>query len=599
MKNKKSWLAGFAITAVCLALLWRICPICFQNNDDKVLMYLTAGYTTGAPEMGTIFGSFYYYGVIGLFYRIYDGMAWYTIFELLVVAVSLWIICTSLINSTERNGKLGAILFVVLFLFSFMHFSTALQYTATAGLAAGAGVASLAASQMAGKKHGTRNSLEEEVEAAYADVKEEKDRKLNNNCNFVVAVIMLVVAYGIRKQFGLVGLAAALIVLFFEYFGENKKQVIKNTIILLVAMAVAYGGNAIYEHASGIADFQEYYDQAGTWIDYPHLQYKYDTNGVYKSAGWDEFLYNVASSWFFMDENCNTNSFKTIVDSYDINNLSIEGHFKAAYGLLSINGIINTQVIVWMVMLILANIVWLKNNHKRKVISKDNKIEDETRLNRGISGLDILTIDGLFGMFALISLYFLYQARFPMRAYQALVFIFFVPSVVIMARYLFENKAPIVIAIVTICGVGFILPDSIMVKKTYNFTNDPNVRAVVAQVTGLEAYAVEHPNNMYIYDADLSEPAAPFGVFKGGVPKNAVSWGGWTYNSPMYWKQVKANGFETLYSDDFFSGRVYFCGREISNPLCDYIKARYPDATVEMVDEVGGIKVYQFQNGTD
>ena len=32
--------------------------------------------------------------------------------------------------------------------------------------------------------------------------------------------------YGIRKQFGLVGFAAALIVLFFEYFGENKKHVI-------------------------------------------------------------------------------------------------------------------------------------------------------------------------------------------------------------------------------------------------------------------------------------------------------------------------------------------------------------------------------------
>ncbi|GEM_PF-4244858 len=578
MRNKKSWLAGFVITAVCLVLLWRICPICFQNNDDKVLMYLTAGYTTGVPEIGTIFGSFYYYGVIGLFYRIYDGIAWYTIFELLVVAVSLWIICTSLINSTERNGKLGAILFVVLFLFSFMHFSTALQYTATAGLAAGAGVASL---------------------VAYADVKDEKEHKRNIGCNFVVAVIMLVVAYGIRKQFGLVGFAAALIVLFFEYFGENKKQVIKKTIILVVAMAVAYGSNAIYEHASGIADFQEYYDQAGTWIDYPHLQYKYDTSGVYESAGWDESLYNVASSWFFMDENCNTNSFKTIVDSYDINNLSIEGHLKAAYGLLVPNGIINTQVIIWIVMLIFINIPWFKNNHIRKVTTKDNNIEKETGSNKGIAGLDILTLDGLFGMFALISLYFLYQARFPMRAYQALVFIFFVPSAVIMARYLFENKAPIVAAIVIICGVGFILPDSIMVKKTYNFTNDPNVKAVVAQVTGMETYAVEHPNNMYIHDPDLSEPAAPFGVFRGGVPKNVVPWGSWTYNSPMYWKQIKANSFETLYSDDFFSGRVYFCGREISNPLCDYIKARYPDATVEMVDEVGGIKVYQFQNGTD
>ena len=552
---KKNWLISLIVVALSLALLWMLCPICFQNNDDKVLMYLTAGYTTGTPEAGTVFGSFYYYGIIALFYRLYSGIAWYTVFELAMVAASLWVIANSLMgnsNTTNKTKLLGVFTFIIMFLFCFMHFSTALQYTATAGLVAGAAACSLISSMESEKLIITQ---------------------------FVIAIIMLVMAYGIRKQFGLVGLAAVLIVLFFEFFGESKKQVIKKAAIIIVAMAVAFTSNAIYEKATGIADFNEYYAQAGTWIDYPHLPYEEDVNGVYESVGWDETLYNAASNWFFMDENLTTENFETIINAYEGTSLSAKDYIKRAYNLILPSMVVNLQVVIWIALLILTNILAIK-----KLINKKT----------------IFTIDALFGMFALVSIYFLIQARFPMRAYQALVFIFFIPSVVKMINELgkVDNKKPLITItclMALIMVSGFILkPETNMVKYTYTVAHDVYREADIAQSNSLESYVIAHPDNMYIYDLSLALPADPFTVYKNGVPKNLVFWGGWVYNTPMYWKQIHANGFDTLFIDQFVGGNVYFCGTEVSHTLIDYVTVRNPNVTVTRTDEFDGIIIYNF-----
>ena len=546
MIKRKNWLVSLVIVVISLAALWIICPICFQNNDDKVLMYLTAGYTTGTPEAGTVFGSFYYYGIIALFYKIYSGIAWYTIFELGMVAASLWIIATSF------KSIIGKVAFIIMFLFCFMHFSTALQYTATAGLVAGAAACSLAASLESEKLFESR---------------------------FVIAVIMQVCAYGIRKQFGLVGFAAVLIILFFEFIWGNRKQTIKKAVVMFIAMALAFGSNAIYEKATGIAEFNEYYAQAGTWIDYPHLPYEEDVNGVYTSVGWDESLYNAASNWFFMDENLTTEKFETIVNAYQGASLTKREYVERAYNLILSSQVVNIQVVIWIALLLFTNILAIK-----KLINKKA----------------ILTIDALFGMFAVVSIYFLIQARFPMRAYQALVFIFFVPSVAMMLGELtkLENKKPVyaTICLMTIIMVaGFTLkPDTNMVKYTYTVAHDIYREADINQSNSLESYAIAHPDNMYIYDLSLALPADPFTVYKNGVPKNLVFWGGWVYNTPMYWKQIHANGFDTLFIDQFVGGNVYFCGTEVSHTLIDYVTVRNPNVTVARTDEFDGIIIYNF-----
>lgn len=555
MEKKKFWIPSLLITVICLAVLWIVCPVCFQNNDDKTLMYLVAGYFTGEPEAGTIFGSFYYYGIIALLYKIYSGVAWYTIVQLAMIAISLWIVCNSLINVTAKKSKvIGVVAFILMFLFVFLHFSTALQYTATAGLVAGAAACSFI------------TSLE------YDEIKE---------VHFIVSVIMLLVAYGIRKQFGIVGLGAILCIMFFELFSNRRSVVIKKTLIVLAAFILAFVSNAIYEKVTGIAEFNEYYAQAGTWIDYPHLAYEDDVNGVYESVGWDEPLYNAVSNWFFMDERLTTENFEVLVSAYDGNDLSLRGYYDRAHNLMLSSMVVNIQIAIWVIVLLIVNgSVLIKRLEKRL----------------------LLTIDGLFAMFAVVSVYFLIEGRFPMRAYQALVFIFMVPSVVMSLRVLSTHDSKKLLLSVVACiaivpMIGAVIkPDTNIIKYTYTVAHDIYRTADIEKSDVLEQYAIEHPDKMFIYDLDLALPAGPFTVYKDSVPKNLVFWGGWVYNTPMYWKQIKASGFEKLYAQEFVSGDVYFCGSNVSEVLVQYMQSQYPNVECNVVDQIGDITIYQFTN---
>ncbi|MCR5416508.1 MAG: hypothetical protein K6E79_06920 [Pseudobutyrivibrio sp.] len=558
MEKKKFWFPSLVLTVICLAILWKICPICFQNNDDKALMYLTAGYTTGTPEAGTVFGSFYYYGFIALLYKIYAGFAWYTIIELAMVAVSLWIVCDTLMNVLSSKGKLlGVVSCIILFLFVFLHFSTALQYTATAGMVAGAAACALIASL---------DGMDKETTGT-------------KDWHFIVSVIMLVVAYGIRKQFGIVGLGAMLCILFFEFFTENRALIVKKGIIILIAFLVAFGSNAIYEKATGISDFNEYYAQAGTWIDYPHLEYANDTEGVYASVGWDEPLYNAVSNWFFMDERLTTDNFKVLVDAYDGNDLSMRDYYDRAHNLMLSSMIVNIQLVIWIAILLIINVAaFIKHLSKRQ----------------------LLMADGLFAMFAVVSVYFLIEGRFPMRAYQALVFIFMVPSVIVALRMMAqcESRRLLVIAVAAMALIPVagsrVRPETNILDYTYTVAHDIYRTADIEKSTALENYAIQHPDGMFIYDLDLALPAGPFTVYKDGLPKNLVFWGGWVYNTPMYWKQIHANGFDTLYSADFLSGRVFFCGNAVSDTLVQYMQSQDQLVHCDVVDQVGDMVIYQF-----
>ena len=555
MKARKNLLISAITVAVLLCILWVLCPICFQNDDDKVLLYLTAGYTTGSPEMGTIFGSFYYYAIVCLLYRITGGLCWYTIMELAMIAVSLVAICYCTFTAIKKeNYILGIALFILMFLTIFAYFSAALQYTATAALVGGA--------------------------AACLILMDREDRG-----SYVAACILLALSYGIRKQFGMVSLSAIAIILLVQWLFEPgsllKRPTFKRGLIMVAVFAVCFLSNRLYENATGITKFNDYYAEAGYWIDYPHLTYEEDTAGVYEAAGWDETLYNAASNWFFMDENLTLDNFTAIHEGYDAVSPSIKDRLKAAYNLVSTCPTANTQIAVWIVLLILVNALMLMKRHT------------------GFAKR-LITLNLLFLMFAAVSVYFLLQARFPLRVYQALLYIYFVPSIVIILQYFSDNceDRGIIIAgalmAVALVVTAVIKPAACMPREIYAICQDDNRAYDIAQSQALEQYAIAHPDNIYIYDLSLSLPAAAFTVYEDAVPHNCLFWGGWVYNTPMYWKQVSSNGKDTLYTQDFLSGNVYFCGTEVSEELIQYMLARQPGVKCDIIDEFEGITVYQF-----
>lgn len=556
MKIKKSIFTSIVITAIALIILWMLCPICFQNNDDRHIMYLTAGYTTGKPTMGTVFGGFLWAGFIGVLYRIYGGISWYTIVTLAAIAASTTCICHGFIISAgkELSQKIIAIAsFIAVFLFSLMYFSAALQYTVTATMVGCAAIITVA----------TYSRMESRAWQI---------------ANIVASAFLITCSYSIRKQMGLLSLSAVLLVLFFELLAEHTRESIKRAIIICLAFLIVMGSNMIFERATGFADFNDYYAQAGQWIDYDHLNIADDTDGVYASVGWDEKLYNAASLWYFMDERVTEENFEIINSGYNPD-LTINERVDRFLGFINSSQFCSLQVLVWVILLIVFNAIEI--------------------INRRLS-IKAITIDALFILFLAVSVYFgLIKGRFPLRVYEALLLVYFVPSIAIMLQMQAENKhkmgavIPAIIALALVFSARFI-PEACMPLKAYSACHDVDRVEAIRRTNSLEEYAIGHKDKIYIYDYELSQPANPFTTFKNGTPNNVLYWGGWTYNSPIYFEQLASNGLDRIYASDFVDGNIYICGLYIDETILAYMQSIDPEVEPEIVDEHDGIIIYRY-----
>ena len=560
------------IAVICLIVLWSICPICFQNNDDKVIMYLTAGYTTGTPELGTVFGGFLWSGLIGIFYRIYSGIAWYTVLSLVVIALSLIVIFYSIYKSVESSHIILRIApCFVLFIGVLMYFMAALQYTVTAAIVGCGAVCAL-------------------VTYLYTDIRRRW---------LVISIVLLICSFSIRKQIGWVSFSAALIVGFFalvkEVIGVGKvkaddennstdslslRQIIIAAAAIIIAFAIVYVSNAIYEKASGIADFNDYYAEAGNWIDYPHLDIADDTEGVYESVGWDQELYDIASRWYFMDERLTTENFAVINSGYSADSLTVKEYIKRTIDLMQSSPICNVQLAAWIVILVAIN--------------------GYAIINRQFN-IMLCAADSLFVFCMLILAYFcILQGRFPMRVYEALLIIYMIPSVLMLLiadnsddRHKY-NIIFITLGCLFIAGSFIAFPSGNMLKATYAKCHDADRTQEIAEAEALESYAIVNSDNIYVYDYELSLPSDVFTTYIDGVPSNVLFWGGWTYNTPMYYSQLAANGRDSIYAEDFIDGNIYLCGRYVDDTMTAYMQSLFPDAEPVVVDEFDGIVVYQY-----
>ncbi len=540
------------VVAAMLAVIWWKCPICFQNNDDRTLMYFTAGYMTGHKEIGSVFGGFLWYGLIAFFYKIYDGIAWYTVLQLTAIAVGLISICAGFVKSAKKYWYLGVFSFAVILLTVMFHFVTALQYTVSAGIV---GAAAVCLYYMALQEDETLNIW------------------------FVLSCVAMVVSYEMRKQMGLVALSGLCIVAFTHFF-SSKSRVIKTGVTLIALFVIAFVTNSAYEHITGVSDFNKYYKSAGTWNDYPHLPYE-GNEDVYQAVGWDDTLFDLAEDWYFMDENVTVENFDKLNAAYGDGGVTFSDRVQKAKEIIKSNTMSNIQTGMLIFAIALGNLIILI---KRKA-------------DKRLAAADLLT-----AMFVVASAYFLLQGRFPLRVYQALIYVYLIPSVMILMDALtdlghaaFGLAYPIVIAICPLL-LYTKFPEANVIKYTYAVCNDVNRGKDISQAKSLDRYAIANQKNFYVYDFDLSLPVDPFLTYTDVMPCNLALWGGWQFNTPEYWDQLEENDFtDGFYSSDFLKDNVYFCTRELPEKFVTYIEKRHPDAQFEQVDEYDGIKIYSIR----
>ncbi|WP_406544307.1 hypothetical protein [Pseudobutyrivibrio sp.] len=550
----------FSIIAVTILVagLWKICPIIFQNNDDKFLLYLTAGYTTGTSELSSIFGGFIWSGLIGLFYKMAANVTWYTVISLAMIILSLICICYCFVSSKNNNWTIvGLIGFVFIFGYSFLYFTAAIQYTVTAAIIGTAAVCLFV------ERMKTDNLKEQKI-------------------LLILSCIMLVLSYSVRKQMGLVTFSGLLVLMFFGFFREKKQRAIKTAIIIVLVFIVTCGTNMLHEKVTGVSEFNDYYADMQKWIDYPHLAIDEDADGIYASVGWDQDLYDVANKWFFMDERVSHENIRIINGAYTHQKYTLAERLDRAKGAVMTSPYVGFQFVLILALLIIV----------------DGYVIVRKRFD-----VILLSANALIGVCLLASAYFcIYKLRFPLRVYQSLVLVYCIPAILLLKNKLEEDGSRILgISALLIGFVAFIVtyssyPQYNTLQQAKAATHDTDRNIEISKINAVESYAIEHRDNIYIYDYELSLPASPFINYKGNGPVNVLFWGGWTYGSPMYKKQLEANGRNSIYSKDFIDSNIYIAGKYVDEDIYRYMTDLYDNVDVEIVDTIndGNVIIYRY-----
>ncbi len=133
-----------------------------------------------------------------------------------------------------------------------------------------------------------------------------------------------------------------------------------------------------------------------------------------------------------------------------------------------------------------------------------------------------------FGSF-ILCFYLCYKQRFPLRAYHTVVIPFLAFMLIIVVRLIQwkkNDKCKTIYAIwkpALIAGIAVVIGVySIVIAK-----DQAKDRIIKSNRTlQIEQYAIENPENFYIYDTSLTFRYLPFTTYTDEYPSNLMFWGG-------------------------------------------------------------------------
>lgn len=555
-------------TAVLMAVMtliiaWAIMPIRFETNDDTgILMFLT-GAKTGHPTAETIFCNVLWGWLVSSLYSLNESIPWYTGIYMVLTLVVMTIVCYLCLEllqrtdtSNELNKKrliLGGGVFYALFFSVFCYYTVIFQFTTIAAMC---GMGAILIMIMSNK------------ECRYS---------------YVLFAILLFFSDTIRPKIGYMTTTATVFIIFLTYF--LYKVILKKYLAISIIIQVAvYSINALYEKINGWEYFRRYHSARAAWKDYAHVAYA-ENPGLYDSVGWSEKLLKLADKWFFMDKRITAENFEWLNadisknSAISINNLalSVKRMFEIPqmkYALI-IYGVITSIIFILFV---------LKRQYKAAGVI--------------ISG---------FAAMLVISVYFIMSGRFLYRGSYSVFIIFFVPTLFVGIKEIaamqfdgkFINKSFIIymlsILMIAIAGGSFISNLGLM-NMTYKYAMDKSISESEITKSNVENYAINHINNIYIYDYSLAMSGSAFTSYSDGKPYNLTFWGGSGMYSPPYYDQLSANGRSELYAEDFFDDNIYFMSStEPDSDLLDYMREEFGNqVNVKIVDEGTGFIVYKY-----
>lgn len=583
----------------------------FETIDDYNMMMTISGDKTGSPYFQTVFFNSVYAALLSALYWINDSLQWYSIAQLSMVFASLVIILAQLISIAKRFSIpwwFIVLAYICLFVVFFLYPTRRMQFTSTSALLAAASCACLFS----------------------IDSKLDDPKKLI--CLIVLATALIALSLVERLQAGYSGLAffflgvVRLVIL--NHTGCLQVRITRNVIkrcavpcfcVLLLAL-VFLGGHKIIMANGDNAEYREYDPWRIAYQDYPHPSYDQNPS-LFESVGWDKDIYDLAQHLIFIDPAINKDSFQTLVGSKEQKSL-LQKHKEApnlARKIVWNNQAGQAATIGLVALFICTMLLFLVAFY---------------RLRRRGYLISVLFSIVLVVLCVGLTVYVCMSGRWYLRAYQSI----FLPcagclmtmcisgfGILFSGQIAYRNfndqnnsKAQkalqmrhaaisLSVLILLVSFLVFVLGWASKIAFSYNKSLTNQDTATIAEMTSVEQYAIQHPNNVFIHDFSLCgsyDSFDPFRVYETKPSNVIVSGASYTY-SGCYYQQLEKNGLDKLTGETLLDDNVFYVsdlehGEGYRIAVWNYLRHRFGNVELEEVVNLdNNAVVYKYKLAKD
>lgn len=493
-----------------MALLWGflLCfsDIYFAANDDQFILRAMTGFQPGGtPDFHPFLLGFYVYPLRWL-QRFFPGVAWYSLLELLLLALALTVILKSLLQCWLRAGRrlrTGLLLCAGYAALYGSNYLARVTFTVTGAMLGAAAVAQILS----------------------IDCQSASDRSLLRA--MTLAILLLILCYGLRQLslvpvLGYCGIAFLLRFCSFFGFGKQTKRSARPMLVAaglaLLILGGLFAGRALEIRLKQKQDALQWQQARSQVLDYINL--KSLPSEALESVGWTDEQRILLDKWNTMDEAISTEALRSVRKNwYNSETTTTAG---AAIEDLRWRSpwFVQTMVVLFGLGLF-ALFCAFRNRRENPWLPL------------------ALLMTGL-----LCFLFFCYLAlkgRLPYRA----VTVALLPAAAMVFCLLGECPLPTArkgwraaLGILLAVSMAAPLPALLGAVRRRRSPWDYNAHA------DMDAQALTHPDLLLIYSTELVNDMRMFPDTSQGVPQNLTFWGGWSRGSEEYTAKLAAFGLD-------------------------------------------------------
>ena len=500
------WCWGAGITALLWGFLLCFSDIYFAANDDQFILRAMTGFQPGGtPDFHPFLLGFYVYPLRWL-QRFFPGVAWYSLLELLLLALALTVILKSLLQCWLRAGRrlrTGLLLCAGYAALYGSNYLARVTFTVTGAMLGAAAVAQILS----------------------IDCQSASDRSLLRA--MTLAILLLILCYGLRQLslvpvLGYCGIAFLLRFCSFFGFGKQTKRSARPMLVAaglaLLILGGLFAGRALEIRLKQKQDALQWQQARSQVLDYINL--KSLPSEALESVGWTDEQRILLDKWNTMDEAISTEALRSVRKNwYNSETTTTAG---AAIEDLRWRSpwFVQTMVVLFGLGLF-ALFCAFRNRRENPWLPL------------------ALLMTGL-----LCFLFFCYLAlkgRLPYRA----VTVALLPAAAMVFCLLGECPLPTArkgwraaLGILLAVSVAAPLPALLGAVRRHRSPWDYNAHA------DMDAQALTHPDLLLIYSTELVNDMRMFPDTSQGVPQNLTFWGGWSRGSDEYNAKLAAFGLD-------------------------------------------------------